>query len=185
MNQAYTLQASSSFASISMVELQTGHMAFDPYFLSDTPQRQAWTDLNVEVSKTSQIVYNVDFIGSSISNFCDTTLSFVESLQTDPKFSSSTLRVRQSTIRLKEDLAISKNGARSLRLGLDFLKGRCEIQQRTLFNLIARGDAAVNIRIAEDSRLLARASKRDSVAMKTMAVVTMAFLPGTFVAALC
>ena len=38
--------------------------------------------------------------------------------------------------------------------------------------------------MAEDSRTLASASKDDSTAMKTIAAVTIVFLPGTFIAAL-
>ena len=38
--------------------------------------------------------------------------------------------------------------------------------------------------MAEDARALASTSKEDSTAMKTLAVVTVTFLPGTFVAAL-
>ena len=51
-----------------------------------------------------------------------------------------------------------------------------------LFNLIAQKEAKVGIAVAEDSRTLASASKEDSTAMKTLAAVTVAFLPGTFVA---
>lgn len=52
-----------------------------------------------------------------------------------------------------------------------------------LFNLIAQKEAKVGIAVAEDSRTLASASKEDATAMKTLAAVTVAFLPGTFVAA--
>ena len=52
-----------------------------------------------------------------------------------------------------------------------------------LFNLIAQQEAKVAIAVAEDSRTLAFAGKEDSTAMKTPAGVTVAFLPGTFVAA--
>ncbi|KAF2834533.1 hypothetical protein M501DRAFT_922224, partial [Patellaria atrata CBS 101060] len=51
------------------------------------------------------------------------------------------------------------------------------IQLQVLFNLIAQEDQNTNIKIAS-------ASKRDSTSMKAIAAVTMAFLPGTFVATL-
>ena len=47
---------------------------------------------------------------------------------------------------------------------------------------MAQKDSLVGIQLAEDSRTLAIESKRDSSSMKTIAAVTMAFLPGTFVA---
>ncbi len=42
-------------------------------------------------------------------------------------------------------------------------------------------DNLTDIEVAADSRSIAQASKRDSSAMKTIAVLTMVFLPGTFV----
>ena len=51
-----------------------------------------------------------------------------------------------------------------------------------VFNLIAQRDNHVNQSIAADSRELAAAAKRDGYAMKTIAVLTLTFLPGTFVA---
>jgi hypothetical protein len=40
----------------------------------------------------------------------------------------------------------------------------------------------LNIEVARDSKVIALASSRDSTAMKTVAILTIAFLPGTFVA---
>ncbi len=45
-------------------------------------------------------------------------------------------------------------------------------------------DANINIEVANASRDLAEAAKRDASSMKTVAVLTMAFLPATFFAAL-
>ena len=53
-----------------------------------------------------------------------------------------------------------------------------------LFHLINQQETRVAIAVAEDSRTLASASKEDSTAMKTIAAVTIVFLPGTFIAAL-
>ena len=56
-------------------------------------------------------------------------------------------------------------------------------QDYKIFHLITSKESRINIAIAEESRTLAAASKEDSTAMKTMATVTIVFLPGTFVAA--
>jgi Mg2+ and Co2+ transporter CorA len=50
--------------------------------------------------------------------------------------------------------------------------------------LLTHEDAITNIGIASSSRQLAEATKQDSSTMKTIAVMTMAFLPATFFAAL-
>jgi hypothetical protein len=46
-------------------------------------------------------------------------------------------------------------------------------------------DGMVNIGLAKDSKEIAAASKRDSSAMKIVAVLTTFFLPGTFMAVRC
>ncbi len=56
-------------------------------------------------------------------------------------------------------------------------KLRCQ-----LFNLITQDDSNLNMGIAKDSKELAEASKRDSTAMKIIALLTTIFLPGTFLA---
>jgi hypothetical protein len=53
-----------------------------------------------------------------------------------------------------------------------------------LFSLITQRDQNQNLRIANDTHILARESKRDSTAMKAIAIVTMFFLPGTFLSSL-
>jgi hypothetical protein len=47
---------------------------------------------------------------------------------------------------------------------------------------MAQMDAKVNIEVAQGMRAIAMESKRDSSAMKTIAILGMFFLPGTFVA---
>jgi Mg2+ and Co2+ transporter CorA len=60
---------------------------------------------------------------------------------------------------------------------VDYLRERAKNQLTVLFNLIARYDAATGLAVS-------RAAKRDSSSMKAIAVMTMAFLPATFFAAL-
>lgn len=52
-------------------------------------------------------------------------------------------------------------------------------------NLISQNDSRVNILVATQSANIAMDTKKDSVAMKTIAGITMVFLPGTFVAVSC
>ncbi|MCJ1260167.1 hypothetical protein MMC22_000026 [Lobaria immixta] len=53
-----------------------------------------------------------------------------------------------------------------------------------LYSMISQRDSKVNISVAEDSKRIAAAAKRDSLAMKTVSMLTLVFLPGTFVAAI-
>jgi len=52
-----------------------------------------------------------------------------------------------------------------------------QVQIQILYNLLAQQDNKVNIEIAA-------ATKRDSIAMKAIAIVTMVFLPGAYIATL-
>lgn len=54
---------------------------------------------------------------------------------------------------------------------------------KQLFHLITQQETRLSISVAQDSRTLASATRHDSTAMKTLAAVTVFFLPGTFVAA--
>lgn len=62
------------------------------------------------------------------------------------------------------------------------LRNRIQIQLSVVANIIAQNDNRTNISIAEASRRIAFETKRDSDAMKTIAALTMVFLPATFVA---
>ncbi|KAL8894251.1 MAG: hypothetical protein Q9192_004482 [Flavoplaca navasiana] len=64
------------------------------------------------------------------------------------------------------------------------LRNRVRIQLSVVINLIAQNDSRTNIAIADASRRIAFETRRDSDAMKTIAALTMIFLPGTFVATL-
>ena len=51
-----------------------------------------------------------------------------------------------------------------------------------LYNYIAKNDAQSTLDISTNSRQIAAASRRDSSAMKGIALLTMVFLPGTYAA---
>ncbi|KAL8712166.1 MAG: hypothetical protein Q9220_003600 [cf. Caloplaca sp. 1 TL-2023] len=62
------------------------------------------------------------------------------------------------------------------------LRERMRIQLSVVANFINQNDGRTNIAIAEASRRIAFETKRDSDAMKSIAALTMVFLPATFVA---
>ncbi|KAK8043818.1 hypothetical protein PG994_012656, partial [Apiospora phragmitis] len=62
------------------------------------------------------------------------------------------------------------------------LRERGQSQASLIFSLISSEENKISRFIAEENSKVALSSKRDSMAMKTVAVFTMIFLPGTFVA---
>ncbi|KAL9035534.1 MAG: hypothetical protein Q9214_006536, partial [Letrouitia sp. 1 TL-2023] len=89
------------------------------------------------------------------------------------------------------DGASAEKSRLSLDLSLEFANNRHKqvlelvyritTQVKIVDNMVTQDDSHTNIAIAEQSRKIAIETKRDSVAMKAIAALTMAFLPGTFV----
>ncbi|KAI0844758.1 hypothetical protein F5Y00DRAFT_273585 [Daldinia vernicosa] len=65
---------------------------------------------------------------------------------------------------------------------IDHLKQRTTVQATAIANLLAQRNNEMNCRLAESSTSIAHDTRRDSLAMKSIAVLTMVFLPATFVA---
>ena len=67
-------------------------------------------------------------------------------------------------------------------LNLRFIQNRITLQLNVVYSLVAQRDSRSNLDVAVNSASIARASKRDSSAMKAIAVITAFYLPGTFIA---
>lgn len=61
---------------------------------------------------------------------------------------------------------------------------RLDIQRAALYNVIQQRESKLNFEMARDQRRLAHASKRDSGAQKTIALLGALFLPGAFLASI-
>ncbi|KAH8680341.1 hypothetical protein BGZ61DRAFT_456584 [Ilyonectria robusta] len=62
------------------------------------------------------------------------------------------------------------------------LRARIHSQTNLLYNLISQRDSRVNSTIADESRGIAKAAQRDSKTMRTIAFMTLVFLPSTLAA---
>ncbi|KAI1142076.1 hypothetical protein F5Y05DRAFT_369638 [Hypoxylon sp. FL0543] len=67
-------------------------------------------------------------------------------------------------------------------LRVEHLKQRADVQATAITNLLAQRNNETNRRLAESSTSIARDTRRDSSAMKSIAILTMVFLPATFTA---
>ncbi|KAH7402689.1 hypothetical protein BKA66DRAFT_6936 [Pyrenochaeta sp. MPI-SDFR-AT-0127] len=65
---------------------------------------------------------------------------------------------------------------------MSVLKDRTQTHINLIFSLIAQDENRLSRSVAQKSEMIAAASKKDSAAMKTLAVLTTVFLPPTFVA---
>ncbi|KAI1412253.1 hypothetical protein F5Y13DRAFT_180319 [Hypoxylon sp. FL1857] len=67
-------------------------------------------------------------------------------------------------------------------LRVEHLKQRSNVQATAITNLLAQRNNETNRRLAESSTSIAHDTRRDSSAMKSIAILTMVFLPATFTA---
>ncbi|RPA77027.1 hypothetical protein BJ508DRAFT_350908 [Ascobolus immersus RN42] len=85
-------------------------------------------------------------------------------------------RIFSSTESLIEVVRMAKAQAGGSVFFLKWFLSRARAQQSVIFNVLTHHDAQVNLSLAE-------AMREDSISMKTVAIMTMAFLPATFFAA--
>ncbi|KAF2193510.1 hypothetical protein K469DRAFT_237497 [Zopfia rhizophila CBS 207.26] len=83
---------------------------------------------------------------------------------------------------IDERLRFLRNKTELMLPALRSYKERAHAQMSAVYNLIAERNNEINQQLNIDTQEIAAASRKDSSAMKSVAVLTMAFLPGTFVA---
>ncbi|KAK8096067.1 hypothetical protein PG999_014089 [Apiospora kogelbergensis] len=103
------------------------------------------------------------------------------------RLGQATLVCEQEAISELEDemlhlLELPRNQVQTSMSQAQALKDRVQSQANLIFSLISSNENKISRFIAEENSKVALSSKRDSMAMKTVAVLTMIFLPGTFVA---
>ncbi|KAK6541116.1 hypothetical protein TWF694_008489 [Orbilia ellipsospora] len=79
--------------------------------------------------------------------------------------------------KLRQHVQTQNNLSATLRHDLDTIPGKIKFQHGMI-------DNQISIMIAKNSQTTAEASRKDSSFMRTIAIITLVFLPGTFVAAI-
>ncbi|OCL06378.1 hypothetical protein AOQ84DRAFT_390225 [Glonium stellatum] len=83
--------------------------------------------------------------------------------------------LKDEVIKISDSLTYLKTSIQSQKRWLMSYKNRKDIAMNLVYNLVTQQDSATNTTIA-------RETKADSSSMKTIAILTMLFLPGTFIA---
>ncbi|KAK4165482.1 hypothetical protein QBC43DRAFT_351052 [Cladorrhinum sp. PSN259] len=92
-------------------------------------------------------------------------------------------KTKESDKSIMAAVPILRQQAAAAREQCQYLESRVKNQSSVLFSFLTHQDSMINLQVANASRDLAEAARRDGSSMKTIAVLTMAFLPATFVAA--
>lgn len=80
------------------------------------------------------------------------------------------------------DIAPQKTAIESRKFDLESIPRRIKSARATIASLIQQQNEATNLEIAEATRRMTELALRDNASMKTIAIMTMIFLPGTAVA---
>ncbi|OTA95519.1 hypothetical protein M434DRAFT_9766 [Hypoxylon sp. CO27-5] len=91
-------------------------------------------------------------------------------------------RVREQSEFLEKQLDFISRTLDFALIRVGHLKQRSNMQATAITNLLAQRNNETNRRLAESSTSIARDTRRDSSAMKSIAILTMVFLPATFTA---
>ncbi|KAJ9656087.1 hypothetical protein H2201_008659 [Coniosporium apollinis] len=82
---------------------------------------------------------------------------------------------------LDSNAGLQSRLSRTSEYDLGVLPRRIGNQFTAVFNLIAQRDTKATIKLAKDSGKIAEATLKDSSSMKTIAAMTLVFLPATFI----
>ncbi|KAI0846618.1 hypothetical protein F5Y00DRAFT_271908 [Daldinia vernicosa] len=92
-------------------------------------------------------------------------------------FTNTAVAPVSSADQIANAVGLLRGQVESSKLQANYLQERARTQHSVIFNLLTRHDA-------ESSKNIAQAAKHDSYSMKTIAIMTMVFLPPTFFATL-
>ncbi|KAI1490376.1 hypothetical protein F5X96DRAFT_679103 [Biscogniauxia mediterranea] len=176
----------STFISLNRIrklEQITGYGPFGAYNMYDEVTMRELTKASktigsIQVELANQIRHIA--IGSSVASHLTTIIANSDSYAAEAFRSrcKSELEAFSVTVPLLRQ-SLSDSDAY-----VSYLQERVKSQSSVVFSLMTHEDARISAELAKASKDLAEAAKKDSSSMKTIAVMTMLFLPGTYFAAL-
>ncbi|KAJ2903657.1 hypothetical protein MKZ38_009496 [Zalerion maritima] len=147
---------------------------------------------NCDDPELSKRATGISQLAISLNIYCQGLLLNIEGiLQAFPKMeavvpdlSCRRLVALQQSKTLQERLCHLDQKARFSILRITHLRERATVQSSAIYNHLAHRANEINVGLAESSRIIAIDAKRDSSSMKSIAILTMIFLPGTYIATL-
>ncbi|KAF3056518.1 hypothetical protein GL218_06493 [Daldinia childiae] len=171
---------------IGYIEEDTGH----GLWVKENTQTQ---DFNLEkLMAASRNIAKIIGLFANLFKSVEVTHTLIESLQDEKTWKEWYGRDDEESLKNFEYCVTSFNSAVGLlKLRIKTIKQsgrvfdeRAKAQSNVIATLIRRQDAITSHQLGEASKKLAEATKKDSSDMKVIAIMTMAFLPATFFAAL-
>lgn len=111
------------------------------------------------------------------SKMAEKTLAFILEKTRQPFGGSAFSASTKAHQLLRSHASLLQDRLSMQAVDIEFTLKRVQLQANTLTGIISRDDVKANLDLAESQH-------RDSLSMKTLAIVTMVFLPGSFISAL-
>lgn len=165
---------------IRMVESKTGHGSWGSGRFEES--RDAIPELTAELGSAFNTVGNTMKHLGIIGQVLD-YLEEVEGRMARVGMEKSE-GVKVSDASILEAVKMYRRQCLSAKEQCGYLEIRIRNQTSVLFAFLTHEDSKINIEVANASKALAEATAKDSSSMKTIAILTMSFLPATFFAAL-
>ncbi|KAH7305240.1 hypothetical protein B0I35DRAFT_444205 [Stachybotrys elegans] len=131
---------------------------------------------------------NLTWLGAT-NNFEQSALRFATSLiqiYQDIRVELGSPPLRSSAYeRVWQPIRYLENATEMRQHQMAGLQQRADSQIRVLYSRITQRDSLLNLEIADDSRRIALFSREDSIAVHTISIMTLFFLPATLVATIC
>ncbi|KAH6609552.1 hypothetical protein Trco_002898 [Trichoderma cornu-damae] len=156
------------------IEKRTGQDKANVHKREDT---DSYIKLAVQVDRHAVKLASV----SRRSKMAEKTLAFILDKTADPDGCATAAPVVAASAEarqlLRSHVSLLQDRLAMQAVDIEFTLKRVQLQISTLAGIISREDVKANLDLAESQH-------RDSLSMKTLAIVTMLFLPGSFISAL-
>ncbi|KAL7949544.1 hypothetical protein V8C42DRAFT_214647 [Trichoderma barbatum] len=147
--------------------------------MADRKQEKATTETYIKLAaQVDRHAVKLASVGRK-SKMAEKTLAFILKNMPEPSaaVNSATMASVKTCQLLSNHVSLLQDRLSMQAVDIEFTLKRVQLQINTLTGIISRDDVKANLDLAESQH-------RDSLSMKTLAIVTMLFLPGSFISAL-
>ncbi|TVY85962.1 hypothetical protein LAWI1_G008179, partial [Lachnellula willkommii] len=134
--------------------------------------------LGVERMRAGTMILALEFMGKEV----DGLRKLISTSTANSDDGNHSKPYEDATKRVDELISCHMNECQNLALRAEYDEKRTQTQLAVVYQFMTQKEAIVTSKIAYMSTMIATESKKDSSAMKAIAVLTMIFLPGTFIA---
>ncbi|XWX01912.1 hypothetical protein V2A60_009942 [Cordyceps javanica] len=162
------------------IEAKTGYHTFKSRVAASTQAQVELGQLAVQASGSATKLASIDRKSTSMQK----VLQFIVKQLDKEGLGAAGSAAHNAQQLLRHHVGVLEERLEMQMLDTRYTMKRVDIQINAIFNMMTQEDSLRGIELAQSTHQIAHASYRDSSSMKTLAIVTMFFLPGSFVSAM-